>query len=209
MTEKENKENEENIVTESKLSSREERGHVIYLFQKILNMLIRELPGIKNDLNVKQWYNIIHIERWLRQWSKQVFWDYLTATHSSMENLLQNEFDQWSAFHCVRITFFSWESVILVNDPTIEINKHTGKAEITAPKGLLCLDDYTGRLSDKKKIDFVQLFEELGKLEKGHFKSESYNKKLWKILDITKNGTIDSTYTDRLALALNLKFERI
>ena len=40
MTEKENKENEENIVTESKLSSREERGHVISLFQKILNIFM-------------------------------------------------------------------------------------------------------------------------------------------------------------------------
>lgn len=209
MTEKENKGNEENIVTESKLSSREERGHVISLFQKILNMLVRELPGIKNDLNVKQGYNIIHIERWLRQWSKQVFWDYLTATHSSMANLLQNEFDQESAFHCIRITFFSWESIILVNDPKVEINKDTGKPKISSPQGLLCLDNYTGRLSDKKKMDFRQLFDELTNLETLHFKSESYNQKLWKIIDIAKNGTIDSAYTDRLALALNLKFERI
>ena len=201
MTEKENK---ENIVTESKLSSREERWRVISIFQQILNMLIRELPGIKNDLNIKQGYNIIHIERWLRQWSKQVFWDYLTATHSTMQNLLQDEFDQESTFHCIRITFFSGESIILVSDPKIEINEHTGEPRISSPQGLLCLDNYTGKLSDKKKIDFHKLFGELCDLEQWHFKSESYNQKLWKILDTTKNNTID-----RLALALNLKFERI
>lgn len=199
----------ENIVNESELASREERGQVISLFQKLLNMLLRELPGIQKDLNIKNGYNIIHIERWLRDSSKQVFRNYLDSTHWNMENLLKDEFNEESTFRCIRITFMSGDSIIFVNNPKITIDAKTGKAEESSPLGILCFDSYRKRLNPKKEKDFDQIFMELNQFEKWHFKSDSYTDKLWKILDTTKNNIIGTTYTDRLILALNLKYERI
>ena len=197
----------ENITPEHILYSDNEFIDVVQLYQELLNMLLREVPGIRNDLNVKDGYNIRDIRRWLKDWSKQIFWDYLSATHWSMENLLASQFDKDSTFRCIKIIFYSWESITFINNPKGKLNEVTGEIDnVALPEWVLCFDTYRKRLIGLKRISFDELFMKLSKFERNHFSSESYTKNIWKILSNQKD-TLPKEYNDKLALLLNIQPE--
>ena len=48
---------------EIELYSDKEFRDVVSLYQQLLNMVIREVPGAQEDFNIKETYNIIDIKR--------------------------------------------------------------------------------------------------------------------------------------------------
>ena len=189
------------------LYSREEFWQILSLYQEIFNLLLRSLPKFRDDLNIKNWYSIVDIKRWLDNWAKQIFWDYLWATHWIMEDQFKNDFDKNSTFRYIKITFLSGESITLINNPKTRINPWTNKIEIVdLPSWVLCLDNYRKKLTPQKLAEFDKLFNKLNVLERNHFKSEWYARKIWSLCTPSGEWVIDST-NKNLFSALNLEFK--
>lgn len=198
---------EHHALNESTLYSNEEFKRVIILYQKLLNFLLRELPTLEKDLNVKNIYTIVDVKRWLKDWSKQVFWDYLAATHGSVENLLANQFDKDSTYRCIKIIFASGESIILINNPKFKLNKASNDLEIVEiPEGVLCLDNYRHKLLKPKYDKFYDLYLLLNQFEKKHFLKHHYVETIWKLF-ASKQESIVDLYKSKLALALNFEYK--
>ena len=192
---------------EIELYSDKEFRDVVSLYQQLLNMVIREVPGAQEDFNIKETYNIIDIKRWLKDWSKQIFWDYLSATHWSMENLFASQFDKESTFRCIKLIFPSWKSITFINNPKFKIDKVTGDSEIIwLPDGVLCFDYYRKKLNGIKTDEFDKLYGKLNNFEKNHFIWKSYTNAIWRILKSRKDSISDNS-KDNLSLALNLQYE--
>ena len=180
---------------------------VLFLYQKILNLLLREVPSLKKDLNIKGSYSIVNIKRWLNDWSKQVFWDYLAAPHWNIEEMLKNQFNKDSSFRCIKIIFNSGQSIVLINNPKIRIDEESGENQVVwLPEGVLCLDNYRKKLQGLKEEEFYKYYFELNKIERKHFSWKTYLDSIWKILGSKKDHIVDKS-KDKLALALNLQYE--
>ena len=198
---------EKTTFSECNLYSDDEFRRLILLYQQLLNMLIRELPNIMGDFNIKWAYNIKDVKRWLKDWTHQIFWDYLSATHWSMENLLASQFDKNSTFRCIKIIFNSGWSITLINNPKMEFNKSTGKMELLKlPKWILCFDNYRKKLDDTKASEFDKLYMKLNQFERDHFGSIWYKEAIWIVINSIKTDSID-IYRDKIALVLNLQPE--
>ena len=173
---------EKDHLDNSPLYSAEEINEIKFLYQQILNILIRELPKFTDDFKIKWWFHIIGIKRWVIIWSKQISWDYLSATHSTIEwELLQDE--NGNPVRFVEIIFSSWKTLIF--------------STISSPdKWMINLDDYYNHLSDKARMLFDENKIKLNEIESKHFQSESYEEKFNEILKSSK---------DNLTKALNIQ----
>ena len=169
-------------LNNSPLYSTEEINEITFLYQKILNILIRELPNFGEKYKINGWFHIINIKRWVIIWSNQISWDYLSATHSTVEwEFIENESENSVRF--VEIILSSWETLKF--------------STISSPdKRMINLDDYFNHLSDKSKIKFDEYRMKLTEIESNHFHSKSYTENF--------NKTIKSSKDD-LAKALNIQ----
>ena len=173
---------EKDYLTNSPLYSTEEINEITFLYQEILNILIRELPNFGEKYKISWWFHIVDIKRWVIVWSKQISWDYLSATHSTIEwEYLQDENENSIRF--VEIILNSWETLNL--------------STISSPdEWTINLDDYFNHLSDKSKIKFDEYRMRLTEIESNHFHSKSYTESFNKIIKSSKED---------LAKALNIQ----
>ena len=173
---------EKNHLNNSSLYSTEEINEITFLYQEILNILIRELPNFGEEYKINGWFHIVDIKRWVIIWSKQISWDYLSATHSTVEwEFIKNEGENSVRF--VEIILSSWETLKF--------------STISSPdKGMINLDDYFNHLSDKSKIKFDEYRMRLTEIESNHFHSKSYTENFNKIIKSSKKD---------LAKALNIQ----
>ena len=165
-----------------------------------LAKVIKKYEELFMILNIKLWYliktdlwvswddQIVDIKRWLADWSKKVFWDYLSTPHRLMEERIGNWFNKNEMCRCIKLVFASWKTIIFSKDSTL--NKQ--------PKWVISLDEYFIRLDSKTKDYFGKISLQLSKIEEEHFKSEAYKSTITNFLDSTEG---------ELFLALNLKAE--
>jgi len=164
-----------------------------------LDKVIRKFEELFMILNLKLWYmikpdlwidwndKIIDVKRWLADWNKKVFWDYLSTTHRLMEERIWNSFNQDEMCRCIRLIFDSGKTVTFSKDTTWK-----------QPKWIINLDEYFLSLDSRTQEHFGKAIFQLSQIEKDHFSSEEYKNAINNILHSTDG---------ELALALNLKAE--
>lgn len=169
---------EKDHLNNSPLYSTEEVKEIKFLYQQILNILIRELPNFGEKYKINGWFHIVDIKRWVIVWSKRISWDYLSATHSTIEwEYLQDENENSIRF--VEIVLNSWETL---NFSTIS----------SPDEWTINLDDYFNHLSDKSKIKFDEYRMRLTEIESNHFHSKSYMENFNKIIKSSKEDLAKS-----------------
>ena len=113
-------------------------------------------------------WDIVSVQRWLVNWSNQIFRDYLSSTHHTMEERFANFFWNERPARCVKLKFWSWETFIF--------SKDCKKIDWVEN-----FDKYYFMLNDNHKTQCDALFIQLSNIENSHFKSDEYQSVLSKI----------------------------
>lgn len=137
-------------------------------YNKLFNLLRRK---ISYELESKYWIEngdtIMDIERWVVTDSCRIFWDYLWATHSSVEWLNGALYSEQKC-RCIKLIFWSWKTL------TISTNTYPSNT----PAWISCLDELYFRLNEYERKTFDTILMEINKFECEHFNSISYQRAL-------------------------------
>lgn len=172
-----------------KLYTAYEFASILKKFNIIYNILKTRFSHIFNS---KFWLNnneyIINVERGIIYGDEKFFWDYLWATHSTIEKMLQVPQQKWknTTYRCIKLIFWWWKSLTLC---TNSIPRET-------PKGTLCLDEYYMKLNSSERSMYDNVLRRIGELEYNHFHSNRYSNEIERIKSSSK---------DNLFATLNMK----
>lgn len=153
------------------------------IFKNIVWKPLLQEFGIDGDEKV------VWVERWLWNEISQIFWDYLWASHGSIECISRSQddlIDNKFTYRCVKLKFKGNKSIVLSTDAKLN----------SIPHGVLALDKIYMELSNEKRQVFDKVLFELNKFESEHFTSHEFAEKFREIRLSSK---------DCLYQALNIK----
>lgn len=138
--------------------------------------------------------SLVDIKRWLVGDSNRMFWDYLCATHGTVQDEIRDGNLTWK-FHidngveCTKLIFSSGKEVIFTRE---NLQKY--------PKWVIPLDRFFYILAKIGGVPgFTRINNELYFIEVKHFKSKEYNEWKQKIMKSTREEIINAfniTYID-------------
>lgn len=148
------------------LYSSHEFSQILRKYNQLFNVFrVRFWYDIKSDFWISSDDSIVDIKRWIIWNSKNVFWDYLWATHGTVKNLIDlSSNNQDYRCRCIEFKFWSWKSMLLA----------TNIQPSQCPKWISCLDAYYMKLNKYERSEFDRILLSINQLEYSHFHSEKY-----------------------------------
>ena len=174
----------ESIRETEKLYTTQEFADILKKFNILYIILKNKFSYIFNQ---KFWLDdnehIKNVQRWIIQWEESIFWDYLWATHNTMQNILwiSKQKNEHTVYRCIRLVFWWWKNLILCTNSTPQ----------KSPNGTICLDEYYMKLNNFERNTFDDLLRYIGKIEYEHFHSDYYWSEINKLKNISKDNLFE------------------
>ena len=125
------------------------------------------------ELEFKFWVNrhdvIFDVRRWIVNGKNAIFWDYLWATHWSLEWM--DSIHSEANCRCVEFILSSWKTLIL----------STNTSPNQTPSWIICLDEYYMKFNEQERMVFDRLLIDINKFEYNHFQWKSYKEALLRL----------------------------
>lgn len=157
------------------LYTQDEYKVLVRKYNKIFNIFRhRFYPELESKYWMDRYDVIFGVRRWIINEKNTIFWDYLWATHWSLEWM--DSIHSENNCRCVKFIFSSWKTLIL--------STNTGPNQ--TPSWIVCLDEYYMKFNTQERIVFDGLLMDINKLEYNHFQWKSYKEALLRLKESSK-----------------------
>lgn len=147
---------------------------LVWKYNQIFNVFRRRFSSeLESEFWVNRYDVIFDVRRWIVNEKNTIFWDYLWATHWSLEWI--DSIHSETNCRCVKFIFSSWKTLIL----------STNTRPNQTPLWIICLDEYYMKFNEQERVVFDKLLMDINQLEYDHFQWKSYKEALFRL----KQGT--------------------